>query len=212
LDRKTVNRKLSAIINYFIWLQGTGAITKDPTLSLNNTRILSPLPDYLFENEIKTLYAEVSKNPRTYLLVLLFLETGMKNSELFALTKAHVDVSDPYSPDLWIKHTGKNIRKDQKVALPARFLQAYQDYLAAYRVADVLFPITNRYVQLLFTDLKRQTGIEKELTPKTLRHTHVVRALKRGEEIQKIFDRLGYAPASRQEAGEMYARLAQRGI
>lgn len=212
LDRKTVNRKLSAIINYFIWLQGTGAITKDPTLSLNNTRILSPLPDYLFENEIKTLYAEASKNPRTYLLVLLFLETGMKNSELFALTKAHVDVSDPYSPDLWIKHTGKNIRKDRKVALPARFLQAYQDYLAAYRVADVLFPITNRYVQLLFTDLKRQTGIEKELTPKTLRHTHVVRALKRGEEIQKIFDRLGYAPASRQEAGEMYARLAQRGI
>jgi site-specific recombinase XerD len=212
LDRKTVNRKLSAIINYFLWLRGAGAITKDPTLSLNNARVLSPLPDYLFEHEIKTLYATASKNPRTYLLVLLFLETGMKNSELFALTKAHIDVSDPYNPELWVKHSGKNIKKDRKVALPAQFMNAYQDYLAQYPVEDVLFPITDRYVQMLFTDLKTQTGIEKELTPKTLRHTHVVRALKKGEGMQRIFDRLGYAPASRQEAEEMYSRLAQRGI
>jgi hypothetical protein len=31
-------------------------------------------------------------------------------------------------------------------------------------------------------------------------------------DIQRIFDRLGYAPASRQEAEEMYRRLAGRGI
>jgi site-specific recombinase XerD len=86
------------------------------------------------------------------------------------------------------------------------------DYLAQYPVEDVLFPITNRYLQLLFTDLKKHTGIEKELTPKTLRHTHVVRALKRGEDIQRIFDRLGYAEQSRIEAEEMYHRLASRGI
>jgi site-specific recombinase XerD len=65
---------------------------------------------------------------------------------------------------------------------------------------------------MVFANLKQQTGIEKALTPKTLRHTHVVRALKRGEDIQIIFDRLGYVPASRQEAEEMYRRLAGRGI
>jgi integrase/recombinase XerC len=212
LDRKTVNRKLSAIINYFIWLRGTGAITKDPTLSVNNARILSPLPDYLFDDEIKRLYAAASQNPRTYLLVLLLLETGMKNSELFALTKAHIDASDPYNPELWIKHTGNNVKKDRKVALPVRFIQAYQDYLATYTVEDSLFPITDRFVQMVFTDLKHQTKIAKGLTPKTLRHTHVVRALRRGEEIQKIFDRLGYAPDSRPEAEDMYRRMAGRGI
>jgi site-specific recombinase XerD len=212
IDRKTVNRKLSAVSNYFIWLQGTGAITKDPALSVNNARVVSPLPNYLYQGEIKALYTAASKNPRTYLIVLLFLETGMKNSELFALTKAHIDISDPYNPELWIKHTGKNVKKDRKVALPARFIQAYQDYLTNYAVEGVLFPITDRFVQMLFTDLKKQTNIAKDLTPKTLRHTHVVRALKRGEDIQRIFDRLGYAPASRQEAEEMYARLAQRGI
>ena len=53
LERKTVNRKVSAIITYFLWLQGLGAITKDPTAPLTNTRIQSPLPDYLYEDEVK---------------------------------------------------------------------------------------------------------------------------------------------------------------
>ena len=94
LERKTVNRKVSAIITYFLWLQGVGAITRDPTLSLNNARIQSPLPDYLYENEIEILSKEASADPRLYLLVLLFLDTGMKSNELFLLTKAHVDISE----------------------------------------------------------------------------------------------------------------------
>ena len=74
------------------------------------------------------------------------------------------------------------------------------------------FPITDRFVQMLFAELKRKTGINKELTPKTLRHTHVVRAYKRGEDFEIIFERIGLAPDSRPEAEEMYLRLARRGI
>jgi site-specific recombinase XerD len=95
---------------------------------LNNTRIQSPLPDYLYEDEIKTLSTEASKDPRMYLLVLLFLDTGIKSNELFLLTKAHVNISDPYNPELWIKHTGKNTKKDRKVALPVRFIDVYSQY------------------------------------------------------------------------------------
>jgi len=212
LERKTVNRKVSAITTYFIWLQGVGAITADPTLVLNNTRIQSPLPDYLYEDEIKTLFAEASRDPRTYLLVLLFLDTGLKSNELFLLTKAHVDISDPYNPELWIKHSGKQSKKDRKVALPARFTAVYTQYLEKYIVEDKLFPFTERYMQMIFAELKSKTDIEKELTAKTLRHTHVVRAIKRGEDFEQIFDRIGLAPDSRQEAEEVYRRLASRGI
>jgi hypothetical protein len=49
----------------------------------------------------------------------------MKSNELFLLTKAYVDISDPYNPELWIKHTGKQTTKDRKVALPARFTAVY---------------------------------------------------------------------------------------
>ncbi len=212
LDRKTVNRKVSAIINYFLWLHGLNAITEDLTAGIANARIQSPLPDYLYENEIKTLYAEASREPRTYLLVLLFLETGMKSYELFTLTKAHVDISDAFAPELWIKHTGKGTKKDRKIALPAQFTDVYNRYLEQYKVEDTLFPYTDRFVQMLFADLKKLTKIDKELTPKTLRHTHVVRAYRRGEDTENIFERIGLAPDSRKEADEMYSRLARRGI
>jgi len=212
IERKTVNRKVSAIITYFLWLQGLGAITADPTMVLNNTRIQSPLPDYLYETEIKILSAEASTDPRTYLLVLLFLDTGLKSNELFLLTKAHVDISDPYNPELWIKHSGKQSKKDRKVALPARFTAVYTKYLEKYLVTDKLFPFTERYMQMIFAELKSKTGIDKELTAKTLRHTHVVRAYKSGEGFEIIFDRIGLAPDSRPEAEEMYRRLAGAGI
>jgi integrase/recombinase XerC len=212
LDRKTVNRKVSAIINYFDWLASVDVLAKNPTATLINTRTQSPLPDYLYEGEIKNLYEKASQDPRTYLLVLLFLETGMKSHELFALTTAHVDLSDPYRPELWIKHTGKETRKDRKVALPANFIEVYHRYVEQYQIEDVLFPSTIRFIQLLFEDLKQRTKITKELTPKTLRHTHVVRAYQRGEEPERIFERIGLAPDSRKEADAVYSRLARRGI
>ena len=144
--------------------------------------------------------------------MLLCLDTGLKSNELFLLTKAHVDISDPYNPELWIKHTGKQTKKDRKVALPARFTDVYTQYIEKYMIEDQLFPFTDRFLQMIFSDLKQATNIDKELTPKTLRHTHVVRSIKRGEGIEQIFDRIGLAPDSRQEAEEMYKRLAGRGI
>jgi len=96
--------------------------------------------------------------------------------------------------------------------LPARFTAVYTQYLEVYSIEDQLFPFTDRFLRMMFVELKRKTGIDKELTPKTLRHTHVVRAYKRGEDLESIFDRIGLAPDSRQEAEEMYRRLAGRGI
>ena len=136
----------------------------------------------------------------------------MKSNELFKLKKANIDISNSYSPELWIKHTGKETKKDRKVALPAQFTEVYQKYVEQYEIEDFLYPVTDRYIQMLFVELKKQTGIDKELTPKTLRHTHVVRAYRRGEDTENIFERIGLAPDSRKEAGEMYLRLARKGI
>jgi site-specific recombinase XerD len=141
LQRKTLNRKLSAVINYFAWLQHFDVITDDTTASLMNARVQSPLPDYLYESEIQTLYQAASSDPRTYLLVLLFLETGIKSQELFTLTKAHVDISNTYSPELWIKHKEKATKKDRKVTLPVQFTSVYHAYLEQYNITDTLFPL-----------------------------------------------------------------------
>lgn len=212
VERKTLNRKVSAVHSYFAWLVAAGALTDDPAAVLMNARVQSPLPDYLYESEVQTLYQVASADPRTYLLVLVLLESGMQSHELFRLTRAHVDTSNAYRPELWIKHVGKATKKDRKIALPADFTLVYRAYVARYQINDVVFPFTDRFARLLFADLKQETGIQKALTPKTLRHTHVVQAYRRGEDPELVFDRIGLAPDSRAEADELYSRLSRRGI
>jgi integrase len=145
-------------------------------------------------------------------LVLLFLETGMKSSEVFRVTTAHVDTSDPYEPVLWMRHRDKASKNDRKVKLPAKFVGVYDAYQGRRQVRDVLFPFSDKYLSKLFAALKARSGIQKELTAKTLRHTHVVQAYRRYEDSEAVFDGIGLAAASRQEAHEMYTRLAGRGM
>jgi len=42
------------------------------------------------------------------------------------LTTAHVDLSDPYRPEIWIKHSGKQTKKDRNVALPPQFSSSWK--------------------------------------------------------------------------------------
>ena len=85
LSAKTVSRKLTALGNYFQWLVGNEVIPadKNPMLNIANTRVSSPLPEILFESECTSLLTTASSDPRTYLLFLLFLESGIKLEELF---------------------------------------------------------------------------------------------------------------------------------
>ena len=39
LERQTLNRKCSAVINYFVWLRNLEAITDDPSSGLTNARV-----------------------------------------------------------------------------------------------------------------------------------------------------------------------------
>ena len=118
LSPKTISRKMSALINYFSWLIEQGIITKNPIENIRNFRVTSPLPDILFESECEALQKAASSDPRTYLLILLFLETGIKKEELFALHLTHFDFSNKYAPEVWIKHQGKKVKKDRKLKLP----------------------------------------------------------------------------------------------
>jgi len=87
LSRKTISRKLTALSNFFNWLIINEVINEkvNPMADIVNSRVLSPLPEILFEEECGRLLATASGDPRKYLLLLLFLETGIKLEELFEL-------------------------------------------------------------------------------------------------------------------------------
>jgi Phage integrase, N-terminal SAM-like domain len=68
MKEKTVSRKISAIINYFLWLEKDKVLSVNPASSIRYMRITSPLPDILFDEECQKLLAAASADPRSYLL------------------------------------------------------------------------------------------------------------------------------------------------
>jgi site-specific recombinase XerD len=214
LSAKTVSRKLTALSNFFHWLLINEVIDQkaDPMADIINSRISSPLPEILFEDECTKLMAAASSDPRTYLLFLLFLETGIKGEELFDLRVSHFDFSNKYSPEMLVKHTAKKAKKDRKLKLPLEITTVFQDYLERYEVGDMLFPYTRRFVQYLIAETAEKAGIQKQVSAQILRDTCAVRQLKRGEGIERVLQRLGLSETTWEDARVKYAKLAKAGI
>jgi site-specific recombinase XerD len=142
LSAKTVSRKLTALSNFFNWLAATEVLSQEanPMLEITNTRVSSPLPEILFEEECERLLAAASEDPRTYLLLILLLETGIKLEELLTLKVSSFDFSNKYSPEMDIRHAGKKEKKSRKLKFPPEIIPVFTDYVARYKADDLLFP------------------------------------------------------------------------
>jgi site-specific recombinase XerD len=212
MKEKTVSRKITAITNYFNWLTQKKVLAENPAQSIRYLRVTSPLPDILFDEECQKLLAAASADPRSYLLVLLLLETGMKKEELFDLKLVHFDFSNKYVPELWLKHTGKKVKKDRKLKLPHEILPVFNDYVKRYGITEVLFPYTPRFIEMVLTDTVKRAELQKKVTAGILRDTFVVRCLKRGEAVENVLIKIGLSLATGEDAKEKYLSLSKEGI
>jgi site-specific recombinase XerD len=214
LSAKTVSRKLTALGNYFQWLVNNDVIPvkANPMLEIANTRISSPLPEILFEQECEALLTTASADPRIYLLFLLLLETGVKLEELMALKVSHFDFSNKYSPEMMVKHTGKKEKKSRKLKLPIEIIPVFNDYISRYKVDDLLFPYTQRFLRLLITEAAEKAVIKKKVSAQILRDTCAVRQIKRGEGIERVLLRLGLSETTWEDAKVKYQKLSAGGI
>ena len=207
LQAKTVSRKIAALRNYFQWLHRLKIISVDPTLHIHTKRITSPLPDVLYEEECQRLLRVASADPRTYLLVLLLLETGLKKAELFTLKIAHFDFSDRYNPILWIKHEGKKAAKNRKLRLPTSIVLVFEDYRTRYAIQEQVFSYTPRTIETILKEAGVQAGITKPVTAQVLRDTCAVHLLERGIAMEDVLKKLGLNPSTWDDAKDKYLRL-----
>jgi len=212
MTEKSVSRKISALTNYFLWLATEKALSVNPAASIRYLRVTSPLPDILFDSECQQLLTAASTDPRTYLLLLLFLEAGIKKEELFDLKIIHFDLSNKYAPELWVKHTGKKGKKDRKLKLPPEMVPVLTDYVGQYGITDILYPYTPRFIEMLLSDVAKRAAVRKKVTAGILRDTFVVRSLKRGEGIEDVLKKIGLSETTWEDAKEKYEKLAMGGI
>lgn len=212
MPAKTVSRKIAALVNYFRWLEAEKVLRPNPAQGIRAPRITAPLPDILFENECERLLKASSNDPRTYLLVLLLLETGLKKSELLELQVGNFDFSNKYQPELWLKHQGKQAFKDRKLKLPVQIVGVFNDYVQQHDASGLLFPYSPRFIEQIITEAAKQASITKKVTPGILRDMFVVRGVRRGEKLDVMLEKLGLARTSFDDARKKYGRLTQEAL
>jgi len=188
-------RKVPAIREYFRFLEGVGAIARSPAAGIETPKREKHTRQYLRSDDYTKMLSLTGGNPRDYCILQVFLQTGIRVSELAKLTIEGVDFIKPA-----IKVRGKG-NQERDIVLEKRGVQALKNYLAVRPecLSDVLFlnykgePISERGIRKLVVKYRKNAGITKRASCHTLRHTFATYKAERGVSPFQLQQWLGHA-------------------
>jgi len=151
------------------------------------------LPTVLSRQEVRRLLAEL-RHPKHRALVFLLYSAGLRVSEVVRLRPEDLDADR----GMLRVRQGKG-RKDRYTLLSPRALEAVRVYREAFPSKKWLFPggrpdrhYTARPVQKIVSRAVSRAGIDKSVTPHTLRHSFATHLLESGTDVRYIQELLGH--------------------
>src|SRR5438046_3253876 len=188
-------RKVSALREYFRFLEGVGVVRKSPTAGIDTPKREKHTRQFLRADEYTKMLSLAGGNPRDYAILQVFLQTGIRVSELANLTIEDVDFT---KPAITVRGKGNT---EREIALEKRGVQALKNYLAVRpeNLSDVLFlnykgePIAERGIRKLVVKYRKNAGITKRASCHTLRHTFATYKAEKGVSPFQLQQWLGHA-------------------
>jgi integrase/recombinase XerC len=188
-------RKMSALREYFRFLEGVEVITKSPTTGIETPKREKNGRQVLRPDEYTKMLSLAGANPRDYAILQVFLQTGIRVSELANLT---VDDIDFIKPSITVRGKGS---VEREIALEKKGIHALKSYLAV-RVESFsprVFlnyqgePISERGIRKLVVKYRKEAGITKKASCHTLRHTFATYKAEKGVSAYQLQQWLGHA-------------------
>jgi site-specific recombinase XerD len=166
-------RKLASLREFFKFLMASQVIEHSPAATISMPKKERKSRVYLRPEEYNKMLAAAGSNTRDFCLLQLFLQTGIRVSELVNLTLSDVDVA---ARTITISGKGK---KERVIDLEKKGIQAIKAYLAVRpNVLDThLFlnyegkTLSVRGVMKIVEKYVRLAGISKKVSCHSLRHT-----------------------------------------
>ena len=148
------------------------------------------LPEVFTKEEVKILLNN-SDTEKSRLIIGLLYSSGLRVSELVNLKVSEVNFNENTG---WVRK-GKG-SKDRIFTLSSSLGQDLQKYLES-RENNYVFskekPLTTRNIQKIISGTKKRAGIQKKVTPHTLRHSFATHLLEQGTDIRIIQSILGHS-------------------
>ena len=214
---RSTARLLSTLRRFYAWLRRTGRIGEDPVALIESPKLGRPLPDTLSEAEVEALLAApdlatpVGLRDRAMLEVIY--ASGLRVSELVGLLPGQVNLQQGL-----MRIHGKG-RKERLVPLGevaqdwlVRYLREARPALLGQREADTLFvsrrgtPITRQAFWYRIKAHAAAAGIDKPLSPHTLRHAFATHLLNHGADLRVVQMLLGHSDLS---TTQIYTHVAR---
>jgi len=199
--KKSASRKLNSIRTFFRYLKNEGVINQNPSLDVLHPKYNLAPPRILSEMEYRALRDATKEDARTYALVELLLQTGIKIGELVNLR-----LDDIKDDSLYVRPYGKC--KDREVPLNKAAKKAVSAYLKFREKintsSDFLFvtrtgkPILIRNVRQVIMRYFNEVGINNA-TVNDLRNTFIAHQLMNGASLEYIAKVVGHRRLSSTE-------------
>jgi len=225
--RATVARKVAAVKSFCAFLLDHGVLRNNPATAVEAPRAPRPVPKPLSTADVDRLLAEplrgddvpTAEAVRDAAMLQLMYATGMRVTELVSLNRdsVHLSSGTPY-----VRCLGKGA-KERTIPIYDQACEALERYLLASDGSDgreallrgrtqaALFVnrrgerLTRQGFWLIMKNYARTAGIERHVTPHTLRHSFATHMLRGGASVRAVQELLGHANVS---TTQVYTQLA----
>ncbi len=212
VSRKIVDEKLSsrtiasiiAALRFFFH-----EVVKNPVVNIRPPKQEKKLPVVLTKEEIRRMI-DAATNLKHKLLVELLYSSGLRISECLNLKVKDIDINTMTG----VVRGGKG-NKDRVFIISERVAEDLRSYINSNQLSpeDHIFTgtdntkMTPRAAQKIISTLAQRAGINKKVTPHTLRHSFATHLLEQGVDIRKIQELLGHANLS---TTQIYTKVSTR--
>jgi integrase/recombinase XerD len=200
----TVQRKVACLRSFYRHLRREQILEQDPTAELRGPRLGARLPKVLSRDEVQALLRQPKGTSPVALRDRALLETmyacGLRASEAITLERSQVDL------DAGIVRTRGKGSKERIVPIGSVALRSLRQYLDKGRPRLVGLRDEPRvFVNVRGQALSRQglykviqrharaAGLERKMSPHTLRHTFATHLLAGGCDLRSLQEMLGHA-------------------
>ncbi|MDR3347694.1 MAG: tyrosine-type recombinase/integrase [Helicobacteraceae bacterium] len=187
-NKRTLNRKLSAINHFLNWCYDT--LLTDESYKLKGAKVPINLPKYLTEGTIEAALKAIDRASwiglRDYALIVFLYASGCRISEALKAQKQDIEEG-------WLRVRYGKGEKERLVPIAARALLALDEYLSARTFYSPLLFINYKGAPLSRIFAFRITRRALGVSPHALRHSFATSLIIGGADLRIVQELLGHS-------------------
>ena len=215
----TVTRCLASLKSFYNFLLVRQRVSLNPAKGLAPAKVERKLPHILTSKEVELFLEQPdpsdAKGCRDRAMLELLYATGIRVSELIGLNLDHLNLRAGF-----VRCSSRG--RERMIPLYPAAVRALEDYVSHVRPQMIEHPnepalfvnmsgerMSRQGFWKIIKHYQEKAGINKDITPHTLRHSFAAHLLENGADLRSIQEMLGHADIS---STQLYAQLVNQKI